>query len=47
MDTLGENHASTARTINNIGMTSYRKGDYKNALRYFERSLKIKNNTVG
>ena len=42
LNTLGENHADLALTYNNIGNMYSDKGEQKNALEYYDKSLKIK-----
>ena len=36
---LGENHSSTGIILNDLGLAYHRKGDYNEALKYYEKSL--------
>ena len=44
---LGEKHASTATSYNNVGAVYYNLGDYDNALDYFNKSLSIRLEVFG
>src|SRR5947207_8772165 len=43
----GKDHANTAESIDNIGLTLAAMGKYTEAVRQFERSLSIKENALG
>jgi hypothetical protein len=47
LDVLGLNHVDVALSYNNIGLVYRSKGDYKLALEYYIKSLKIYINVLG
>jgi tetratricopeptide (TPR) repeat protein len=47
LDTLGENHPDVATSYYNIAIVYNSKGDYDNALDYFNKALTIYKSALG
>jgi len=47
LDTLGDNHSSTATTYNNLGIAWSNKGDYDKAIEFYNKALTIYLDTLG